>query len=95
MRRPSTSTVQAPHWPWSQPFFVPVSFQCSRSASSSVVRVSSATWLVRPFTFSVTGIVGGAGRSSSGTAAASVGMAVAAAPIAPLASTPRRDMDSS
>ena len=23
MRRPSTSTVQAPHWPWSQPFFVP------------------------------------------------------------------------
>ena len=24
MRRPSTSTVQAPHWPWSQPFLVPV-----------------------------------------------------------------------
>ena len=24
-RRPSSSTVQAPHWPWSQPFLVPVS----------------------------------------------------------------------
>ena len=23
MRRPSTRTVHAPHWPWSQPFFVP------------------------------------------------------------------------
>ena len=23
-RRPLTWTVQAPHWPWSQPFFVPV-----------------------------------------------------------------------
>ena len=36
-RRPSTSTVQAPHWPWSQPFFVPVRSRCSRSASSRVV----------------------------------------------------------
>ena len=24
MRRPLTSTVHAPHWPWSQPFLVPV-----------------------------------------------------------------------
>ena len=24
IRLPSTNTVQAPHWPWSQPFFVPV-----------------------------------------------------------------------
>ena len=34
MRRPSTSTVQAPHWPWSQPFLVPVRSRWSRSASS-------------------------------------------------------------
>ena len=37
-RLPSASTVQAPHWPWSQPFLVPVSPRCSRSASSTVVR---------------------------------------------------------
>ena len=37
MRLPSTSTVQAPHWPWSQPFFVPVRPRCSRRASSRVV----------------------------------------------------------
>jgi hypothetical protein len=24
MRTPSERTVQAPHWPWSQPFLVPV-----------------------------------------------------------------------
>src|SRR5580704_15126629 len=40
MRRPSTSTVQAPHWPWSQPFLLPVSARVSRSASRRVVRVS-------------------------------------------------------
>ncbi len=34
-------TVQAPHWPWSQPFLVPVRPRCSRSASSSVVRIST------------------------------------------------------
>ena len=42
MRRPLTSTVQAPHCPWSQPFLVPVRWRCSRSASSKVVRVSSS-----------------------------------------------------
>ena len=36
IRRPSTITVHAPHWPWSQPFLVPVRCRCSRSASSSV-----------------------------------------------------------
>ena len=41
MRTPFTSTVQAPHWPWSQPFLVPVRPRWSRSASSSVVRGSS------------------------------------------------------
>ena len=30
LRTPSTSTVQAPHWPWSQPFLVPVRPRCSR-----------------------------------------------------------------
>ena len=35
---PSIMTVQAPHWPWSQPFLVPVSPTSSRSQSSSVVR---------------------------------------------------------
>ncbi len=42
-RRPPTSTVQAPHWPWSQPFLAPVSSSCSRSTSSSVARVSTAS----------------------------------------------------
>ena len=39
-RRPSMSTVQAPHWPWSQPFLLPVRSRCSRRRSSSEVRVS-------------------------------------------------------
>jgi hypothetical protein len=30
-RTPSTSTVQAPHWPWSQPFFAPVSASLARA----------------------------------------------------------------
>ena len=38
IRWPSTRTVQAPHWPWSQPFLVPVRSRCSRSRSSSVVQ---------------------------------------------------------
>ena len=38
--RPSTNTVQAPHWPRSQPFFVPVSPAYSRRASSRVTRGS-------------------------------------------------------
>ena len=42
MRRPSTSTVHAPHCPRSQPFFVPVAAY-SRSASSSVTRGSSCS----------------------------------------------------
>ena len=41
IRRPSTSTVQAPHWPRSQPFLVPVRSSRSRSRSSSVTRGSS------------------------------------------------------
>ena len=41
IRLPSTSTVQAPHWPRSQPFLVPVSSSRSRSRSRSVTRGSS------------------------------------------------------
>ena len=41
-RRPSTCTVQAPHWPWSQPFLLPVSSSCSRRASSRTLRTSTA-----------------------------------------------------
>src|SRR6267143_3943414 len=54
IRRPSTMTVQAPHWPRSQPFFVPVNSRCSRRRSRSVTRGSSR-WmvLVTPFTLSV------------------------------------------
>ena len=52
MRRPFSRTVQAPHWPWSQPFLVPVRCRCSRSASSSVVRLSSVRRCVVPFTLS-------------------------------------------
>jgi hypothetical protein len=54
MRRPSTCTVQAPHSPRSQPFFVPVSASCSRKASSSVVRGSTVTVRGSPLTSSFT-----------------------------------------
>ena len=50
MRCPLTITVQAPHCPWSQPFFVPVSARCSRSASSNVVRGSRSRAYFRPLT---------------------------------------------
>src|SRR5215471_14240947 len=51
-RRPSTSTVQAPHWPWSQPFLVPVRSKWSRSASSKVVHGASSSCFKVPFTVS-------------------------------------------
>ena len=38
-RLPSTITVHAPHCPWSQPFFVPVSPMCSRSVEQGGARV--------------------------------------------------------
>lgn len=40
-RRPSSSTVHEPHWPWSQPFLGAVTPSRSRSASSSVMRLST------------------------------------------------------
>jgi hypothetical protein len=49
-------TVQAPHWPWSHPFFDPVRCRSSRRQSSSVVRGSIRKSHFFPFTRSVTGI---------------------------------------
>src|SRR5215467_6922662 len=48
MRFPSTNTVHAPHWPWSQPFLVPVRSSRSRRTSSRVVQGS--TFNVEPWT---------------------------------------------
>ena len=45
--------MHAPHWPWSQPFFALVTPSRSRSASSSVVRVSTFSRCVVPSTRSV------------------------------------------
>ena len=56
MRRPFTCTVQAPHWPWSQPFLVPVRWIDSRRQSRSVVRGSSDRSYERPLTCSETGM---------------------------------------
>jgi hypothetical protein len=53
IRRSFSSTVQAPHWPWSQPFFGLVTPSRSRRASSSVVRVSTVSWRAAPSTWSV------------------------------------------
>src|SRR4051794_38855425 len=49
-RRPSSSTVHAPHWPWSQPFLAPMRSSCSRSRSRSDVRVSTVTARRSPLT---------------------------------------------
>ena len=74
MRRPLTSTVHAPHWPWSQPFFVPVSWRRSRRASSRVVRGSTWRSCDAPLILRVSGIVsapvgtpGAAGGASAPT----------------------------
>ena len=47
---PSTSTVQAPHSPPSQPCLVPVRPSSSRSTSSSSALPGAATSWVRPLT---------------------------------------------
>src|ERR1041385_5385455 len=59
IRRPSTSTVHAPHWPWSQPFLVPVRSRWSRSASSSVVHGATSSLTGLRLTLSDTGILSG------------------------------------
>ena len=53
IRRPLMCTVQAPHSPRSQPFFVPVNWRRLRSASSSVTRGSTVTECGCPLTVSV------------------------------------------
>jgi len=60
IRRPSTRTVQAPHWPWSQPFLVPVRPRWMRSASSSVVHGARVSLFATPLTWSVIVILAGA-----------------------------------
>ena len=83
------------HWPWSQPFLVPVSCRCSRSASSSVVRVSTSSGLVLPLTSRNTGIITGAcggGDSAAAPGPANSGSAVVATDAAPPISNCRRVM---
>src|SRR5207248_1072463 len=58
-RAPSTCTVHAPQEPRSQPFFVPLRRNSSRSASSNVVRGSMLSGWRRPFTSSVTSAISG------------------------------------
>src|SRR3977135_2378340 len=53
MRTPFTITVHAPHWPWSQPFFVPVRPRYSRRASRSVVHGATSISLGAPLTVRV------------------------------------------
>ena len=53
-RLPSSSTVQAPHTPCSQPACAPVSPRLSRRQSSSVVRGSTSTVRLVPLTVRVT-----------------------------------------
>jgi hypothetical protein len=48
------STVQAPHCPWSHPFFEPVSPSRSRSRSSTDIRLSTSTARGSPLTIAVT-----------------------------------------
>src|SRR6266404_2201043 len=53
IRLPSTSTVQAPHCPWSHPFLVPVRSRFIRRRSSRVVQGSTCNSLLTPFTVNV------------------------------------------
>src|SRR5262245_17018319 len=59
MRLPSTKTVHAPHWPWSQPFFVPVRSSCSRRASSRVVQGATFNVVGAPLRYKVIELVCG------------------------------------
>src|ERR1041385_2217993 len=46
---PSISTVQAPHWPSPQPYFVPVRSRCSRRTVNRVVLGLASSECERPF----------------------------------------------
>jgi hypothetical protein len=62
MRVPLTRTVQAPHCPWSHPFFVPVRPRCSRRASSRVVHGSTSSTFSAPLTVrAIRSFAGGGG----------------------------------
>src|SRR5580704_12917942 len=50
---PSRCTVQAPHMPAPQPYFVPVSLRCSRTAQSSGVSGAASTLADLPLTVKV------------------------------------------
>src|SRR5260370_5498336 len=76
IRRPSTRTVQAPHWPWSQPFLVPVSPRWMRSASSSVVHGAKVSLFATPLTWSVIVILAGAENFSPRLRAAAAVLAI-------------------
>src|SRR5437764_5044476 len=71
-RRPSSSTVQAPHCPWSQPFLLPVRFSCSRRASSRVVQGATSICLTKPLTVNLIRAFGGNGAGGGATAASFV-----------------------
>src|SRR6202040_347917 len=84
MRCPLTITVQAPHCPWSQPFFVPVNPRCSRNASSSVTRGSRSRAWRRPLTVSATvSLCIGAASAAASADAGREAMAKVAAPAVP------------
>ena len=59
MRLPSTRTVQAPHWPWSHPFFVPVKSRRSRSRSSKVIQGLTSICFTVPLIFRAIELVAG------------------------------------
>jgi hypothetical protein len=75
---------QAPHWPRSQPFFVPVSSSRSRSVSSRVARESTWTETGLPFTATRT-VTGSASATDARPAGSAV--SVAGAACAPLANS--------
>ena len=71
---PSTSTVQARHWPSPQPYFVPVRPRSSRRTSSSVRRRSGRNACGFPFRVNCTvafmGIADGCAANRSGSTGA-------------------------
>ena len=50
---PFRITEQPPHWPWPHPTLVPVSFNCSRKTSDSMVSGSARTVLGTPLMWSI------------------------------------------
>src|SRR5262245_62030474 len=93
-RRPSTSTVQAPQAPMSQPFLVPVRSRRSRRRSSRVVRGSTvSTWdapLMRNVRLWSDGPIGPAAGTGCATAAVSDPMAASIPPARHVLSTNSR-----